>query len=135
MEIKDNLDQAEQEKYLAMIPHAKGAGFSSFVRRNDSFCQENTRVEILKEIEEWAEDPDGKNVYWLNGMAGTGKSTIARTIAHRISDKGHPYGAFFFSRGGGELSRAEKLVSTLAVSLARKSPALQSHLRSNKDGQ
>lgn len=128
MKINCSLGQAEQERYLAMVPYAKSADFSSFVRQHEPLCHQNTRVEILKELEEWSEDSDGKYVYWLNGIAGTGKSTIARTFAHQIKDKGHPYGTFFFSRGGGELSKADKLGNTLAVSLARKSPALLSHI-------
>lgn len=58
-------------------------------------------------------------------MAGTGKSTIARTIAGSISRQGHLGASFFFSRGGGDLGHAGKFVSTLAYQLAKVSPTLK----------
>jgi signal recognition particle GTPase len=42
-------------------------------------CLEGTRVKILADLEAWAMDDDGCKVYWLVGMAGTGKSTISHT--------------------------------------------------------
>jgi hypothetical protein len=56
-------------------------------------------------------------------MTGTGKSTIARTMARTFN-----CGSFFFSRGRGDLSHAGKFFSTLAVQLANMSPALKSHI-------
>ncbi len=67
----------------------------------------------------------GERIYWLNGMAGTGKSAIARTVARKCFDAGRLAGSFFFSRGGGELESARKLVTTIAVQLSTLSPALR----------
>ncbi|KAF9645834.1 hypothetical protein BDM02DRAFT_3069602, partial [Thelephora ganbajun] len=47
-------------------------------------CLKGTRGTVLDEIEAWTRDFDKPSVYWLNGLAGTGKSTIAQTIAERI---------------------------------------------------
>jgi hypothetical protein len=69
-----------------------------------------------------------KRVYWLNGMAGTGKSTIARTVARRCHEEGRLGASFFFSRGGGELETARMFVTTIAVQLARKSSLLKTHI-------
>ena len=107
-----------------MLPYATSASFDSFTWQNEPLCHQDTRVDLMEEIREWRNGNDGKCVYWLNGMAGTGKSTIARTLAHQIHDIGRPCGTFFFSRGDGELAKAEKLWSTLAFSLARKSSLL-----------
>ena len=54
-------------------------------------------------------------------MAGTGKSTIARTIADRfLEGKQFQLGAsFFFSRGQGDLGHAGKFFTTIAAQLAR----------------
>jgi len=35
----------------------------------------------LDEIELWTRDFDKPPIYWLNGLVGTGKSTIAQTIS------------------------------------------------------
>ena len=51
-------------------------------------------------------------------MAGTGKSTIARTVARYYFDKKRLGASFFFSRGGGDVSHASKFVTSIAVQLA-----------------
>jgi len=47
-------------------------------------------------------------------MAGTGKSTIARTVARKLDDKGRLGASFFFSKGHGDLDYAAKLFTTIA---------------------
>jgi hypothetical protein len=61
-------------------------------------------------------------------MAGTGKSTIARTVARQCADAGRLGASFFFSRGGGERETARKLVTTITVQLAARSAALRKHI-------
>ena len=60
------------------ILEGKGAGL---LRRE--ICTAGTRVRILDDITTWAKDnsAESPNVYWLFGSAGSGKSTIAYTIA------------------------------------------------------
>ena len=53
-------------------------------------------MDILDAIELWASDFNKLPVYWLNGLAGTGKSTIAQTIAERVFADGQ-LGASFLS--------------------------------------
>jgi hypothetical protein len=67
-------------------------------------------------------------IFWLNGLAGTGKSTIAQTIAHRYFDENRLGASFFFSRGGGDVSRADKFVTSIAVQLARSVHTLRRHI-------
>jgi hypothetical protein len=61
-------------------------------------------------------------------MAGTGKSTIARTIARRYSDQKCLGATFFFSRSGGERSHTGKFFTTIAVQLAKISLVLKGHI-------
>jgi hypothetical protein len=61
-------------------------------------------------------------------MAGTGKSTIALTIAREYDERGRLGASFFFSRGGGDLGSSSKVVTTLAAQLANKLPDLKSHI-------
>jgi hypothetical protein len=65
-----------------------------------------------------------RNQYWLNGLAGTGKSTIARTVARRYFEQKRPGASFFFSRGSGDVSHAGKFVTSIAVQLANSVPTL-----------
>src|SRR5271169_6585491 len=51
-------------------------------------------------------------------MAGTGKSTIAHTVARDYFEKRRLGASFFFLRGGGDVGNARKFVTTIAVQLA-----------------
>ena len=55
-------------------------------------------------------------------MAGTGKSTIARTLAGQMNKRNSLGGSFFFSRASGSSKNAANFVGTLAYELANKSP-------------
>ncbi|KAH8749771.1 hypothetical protein F5882DRAFT_239242, partial [Hyaloscypha sp. PMI_1271] len=61
-------------------------------------------------------------------MAGTGKSTIAHSIARTYFDQNRLAASFFFSRGGGDAGNASKFVATLAVQLAVHIPPVQRHI-------
>jgi hypothetical protein len=58
-------------------------------------------------------------------MAGTGKSTIARTIAREYHGQNRLGASFFFSRGGGDVSHAGKFFTSIAVQLANMSSILK----------
>jgi len=82
-------------------------------------CLKGTRRTILDEIEHWSRDFDKPPVYWLNGLAGTGKSTIAQTIAERLSVEGQLGASFFCSRDFEDRSNLHLIFPTLAIQLAR----------------
>ena len=58
-------------------------------------------------------------------MAGTGKSTISRTVADNWAKQKQLGGSFFFSRGQADLSGAAKFFTTLAFQLANTVSALK----------
>jgi len=82
----------------------------------------------MNEIELWINDFDKPPVYWLNGLAGTGKSTIAQTIAERVFANGQLGASFFCSRDFLDRSNLQFIFPTLAVQLARKYPKFRSTL-------
>jgi hypothetical protein len=61
-------------------------------------------------------------------MAGTGKSTIARTVAYYFHEKGRLGASFFFSKGKKDLSDASALFTTLAVQLTEVLPDLKRYV-------
>ena len=61
-------------------------------------------------------------------MAGTGKSTIAHTIARAYCEQGRLAASFFFSRGGGDADNASKFVTTIAIQLAVHIPLIQRYI-------
>ena len=67
-------------------------------------------------------------VYWLNGLAGTGKSTIAKTIAERLFAAGLLGASFFCSRDFEDRRNLQLIFPTLAIQLARKHSEFRSIL-------
>jgi WD40 repeat protein len=82
-------------------------------------CLEGTRVQLLDSIKQWMSDPTGKQVYWLTGVAGTGKTTIAQSVAE-IAKKLDIFGAsFLFSHASEDRRDYRRVIPTLAYQLAR----------------
>ncbi|KAL2803394.1 putative wd40 protein [Aspergillus granulosus] len=114
----------EQKIDLQGLSVAKGAAFNSYENQHEE-CLEGTRVELLHDIEEWATSPAGKCIFWLSGKAGTGKSTISRTIASLLKEKGLLGASFFFKRGEEDRSSGKKLFPTLVSQLVNSIPQLR----------
>lgn len=125
--LKEKEGLAEQDRQLAKLAYAEGAAFDSSHRQYEPNCTPGTRVSLLNVLQDWAIS-DGKCIFWLNGMAGTGKSTIARTFAHELSHQSILGASFFFSRGTGDLGQAAKFVSTIACQLADISPLIKRYI-------
>ena len=95
---------------------------------------------MLNEIEKWTEDfeecPEdfdvegwtGSPIFWLNGLAGTGKSAIAQTVAQRLFADGRLGASFFCSREIEDYSDLSLLFPTLAFQLAQQYPEFRSSL-------
>jgi NACHT domain len=116
-------------QHLEKLAVASAASFNSYDRCHDSDCIQNTRVNLLQEIREWADGNDERPIFWLRGLAGTGKSTIARTIAHYYHDRRRLASSFFFSRDiGGDVREARKFFTTIAAQLACTSDSLGDHI-------
>ena len=111
-----------------LLPIATGAAFNSYDKRDDPDCLRDTRVDVLAVIRAWADGYGDQCIFWLNGMAGTGKSTIARTIARYYFQRHRLGASFFFSRGGGDVGHAGKFFTTIACQLAKTLPALKDEL-------
>ncbi len=89
---------------------------------------EDTRVDLLGHIIEWSKNPHERCIFWLNGLAGTGKSTVARTIAHKLDKQGRLGATFFFSRGRGDRGHAARFFTSIARCLADSIPALRNNI-------
>ncbi|KAK6360849.1 hypothetical protein TWF730_006965 [Orbilia blumenaviensis] len=122
-----NMNEKVAQKFdLSRLRPVEGAAFNSYQLNSaeDSQCHPDTRVDLIQEIKAWFQDPEGKTIFWLSGMAGTGKSTVSRTIAQLFARDHHLGASFFFKRGEGDRSHAGKLFTTLASQLVGIVPAL-----------
>ena len=96
---------------------ADGAGHKHGGRKD---CLSGTRETILNEIESWARDFNKPPVFWLNGLAGTGKSTIAQTVSKRLFADGLLGASFFCSRDFDDRRDLHLIFPTLAFQLGQK---------------
>jgi hypothetical protein len=113
---------------LQHLPYAVDASFNSYAKQDPSTCLPNTRVGLLQEIYNWVDSEDERCIFWLNGLAGTGKSTIAQTVARRYFEQKRLRASFFFSRGGGAVGHAGKFFTSIAVQLAYNAPSFRRYI-------
>ncbi|KAG6835593.1 hypothetical protein H0H93_016700 [Arthromyces matolae] len=101
------------------LPRAHAA-FNSKTRNSATKCFEGTRVNLLRRIFDWldSKDYDEPRIFWLNGLAGTGKTTIAHTVAERCHHQRRLGASFFFSRDVTDRSNSHLVFSTIAHQLA-----------------
>ncbi|KAF5706586.1 vegetative incompatibility het-E-1 [Fusarium mundagurra] len=116
--IVTKLDKVDISQIMAQLPVAAGAAHNSQAEEDNSICLKTTRSELLHDIDDWLENTNTETIFWLQGMAGTGKSTIARTIAKRWDDQNHLGASFFFKRGGGDCGNLSCFYTTIAFQLA-----------------
>ena len=117
-----------RENPLSLLPFATNAPFNSFNSQHKPTCLPDTRVDLLQEIYDWADRQDERCIFWLKGSAGTGKSTIARTVARRYFERECLGASFFFSKDDEDVSHAGKFFTSIAMQLANNIPSLQQHI-------
>ncbi|KAH8119577.1 hypothetical protein DFH11DRAFT_1697678, partial [Phellopilus nigrolimitatus] len=82
-------------------------------------CLSGTRVDLLQEIGDWATTQgQTSKLFWMHGIAGSGKSTIASSVASMSYDNKCLAGCFFFKRDIPERRNPQSLFPSLAYSLA-----------------
>lgn len=125
-----SFQKINQSQLLGKLHRAEYAAFNTFTKADHPppICLEGTRVDILREIQHWGNGHREECMFLLKGLAGTGKSTLARTIAHHFNEKGRLGASFFFSRGKKYLGDATAVLTTIAVQLAEALPDLKSDI-------
>ncbi|KAG8949586.1 hypothetical protein FRC03_000310 [Tulasnella sp. 419] len=99
--------------------HIADARYDSASRKIISRCLEGTRSELLQSIYDWVDNPSSKAIYWLCGLAGTGKSTIAQTLAETFNRRKILGASFFFSRDVAERSNVHLVFTTISYQLTQ----------------
>jgi hypothetical protein len=86
----------------------------------------DTRVSLLEELHQWSGDISAPPIFWLDGMAGTGKSAIARSFCRFQNQR--LGGSFFCLRGHESRANVKRILPTLAWFLASKLSQYQTAL-------
>ncbi|KAJ5902536.1 hypothetical protein N7495_003064 [Penicillium taxi] len=129
-QVLSSLRDLRQDSVLSNLVTLDEACFDAYSEEDDMMaeyegrCLPGTRIELLEQVTEWATSPNGQCFFWLKGMAGTGKSTISRTLAASFQDMGILGASFFFKRGAGDRSNAKRLFTTIAKQLVDRVPRL-----------
>jgi len=76
----------------------------------------------------WAKDTQDRHVFWLNGLAGTGKSTIAQTFSEMVAKNGTLGASFFCSRDYLDRKELKNIFPTLAYQLACRYPTFRNQI-------
>ncbi|EAU86737.2 WD-repeat-containing protein [Coprinopsis cinerea okayama7 len=104
---------------LKKIANVDGAEFNRGDRRG---CIAGTRVALLSRLLGWAKDKHSPHVFWLSGMAGTGKTAVSETFCTHLFREGLLGGSFFCSLDWDDRQDVYRLLPALAKTLARVRP-------------
>ncbi|KAH7334084.1 hypothetical protein B0J17DRAFT_771150 [Rhizoctonia solani] len=121
LHIWTSVDRQTTEAQLHHLSPSMPARYNSVearvVQRRE--CTPNTRQQVLIDLKLWIDQLDGEKVCWINGMAGTGKTTIINTLCSTL-DKTNGLGASFFcTRLIPECRDIKLILPTIAYQLAR----------------
>ncbi|THH07064.1 hypothetical protein EW145_g3641 [Phellinidium pouzarii] len=115
VEILQSVLSSEEQAWLQKLPQAPSANFDPV-----KVCMEGTRKKILSQIFEWTKsDTLSKKLFWLSGLAGAGKSSIATTVAQNLYQDKLLGGCFFCKRDDPVLRDASRILPTFASRLAQ----------------
>ncbi|CEL63175.1 putative WD repeat-containing protein alr3466 OS=Nostoc sp, (strain PCC 7120 / UTEX 2576) GN=alr3466 PE=4 SV=1 [Rhizoctonia solani AG-1 IB] len=81
-------------------------------------CTPGTRKKIIQDFKEWVCTTDTFNVYWMNGMPGTGKTTIAFTLCDEFETAKQLGACFFCSHISPDCRTVSRIFPTIAYQLA-----------------
>ncbi|KAM0550669.1 hypothetical protein ACHAPJ_008732 [Fusarium lateritium] len=133
LDVDSKVDKVDSSLVLGALPSAAGAAYNSSAEERNSTCLKRTRFELLQEIDDWIDDQQAQTIFWLNGMAGTGKSTIPRTMAASWDKRGYLGASFFFKRGEADRGTLYRFYTTITRQLVVSTPDLTPHVRNAID--
>ena len=108
----------EQELLLDRLKYVN-TGYHQDLR-----CMEGTRTVLLNEITNWVAGISGQggvlhgSTFWIYGLPGIGKTSLAHSICATLHEDGQLAGAFFCRRDDPNLSEPRNILPTLIHQLA-----------------
>ncbi|PPQ95352.1 LOW QUALITY PROTEIN: hypothetical protein CVT26_008197 [Gymnopilus dilepis] len=109
------LQADEKFKRLNTATHVEYDAGPSDLRR---CCTPETRKRVLGDLIAWATDDTNTQVYWLCGLAGTGKTTIAYSFCEMLQEAGLLCTSFFCCRGVSTSMNPRDVLPSISYHLA-----------------
>ncbi|RYP62420.1 hypothetical protein DL770_009595 [Monosporascus sp. CRB-9-2] len=117
-----------REIFLARLRTAERAAYDHLDNQFNE-CHPHTRVALLDKIYNWAHNHDDHGIIWLQGIAGSGKSTICDTIIRKLAEERTSGVGFFFKRDEVDRGNATRFYTTIAPQLVSRLLPLAQHVR------
>ncbi|QRW24524.1 glycine dehydrogenase [Rhizoctonia solani] len=118
--LKGITEQAMELKLTKLSPSMSAiynSAESDDIKRGS--CTPGTRKPQIDLLLEWAHTPDAGKTCWMNGMAGTGKTTIAYSVCSGLEKASQLGASFFCSRVIPECRQVRRIIPSIAYQLAR----------------
>ncbi|KAG8720973.1 hypothetical protein FRC09_008694 [Ceratobasidium sp. 395] len=118
--ILKTIDEEAMKRLLKTLPDSPSAKYCSTQAESlgRGECTSNTRVELLEQLRTWACDDKAQKIYWLNGMAGTGKTTIAYSLCEYLQSVQKLGASFFCSQRLPECRDVNRIVPSISYRLS-----------------
>ncbi|RXW16871.1 hypothetical protein EST38_g8985 [Candolleomyces aberdarensis] len=132
--IEEAVHSLKRSNTLQKLGRVEGAEYSNAKRGPG--CIPGSRVSLLAMLLVWATDPSSPHLFWLSGLAGTGKTTVSKTFCSQLNDRGLLGASFFCTLKESDKRDVYLIIPTLARILAEERPkfgdALEAILESDR---
>ncbi|KAJ2923255.1 hypothetical protein H1R20_g13836, partial [Candolleomyces eurysporus] len=118
--IQRTVQSLKRSNTLQKLGRVEGAEYSNAKRGPG--CIPGSRVLLLSMLLVWATDPSSPHVFWLSGLAGTGKTTVSKTFCSQLDNRGLLGASFFCTLKESDKMDVYLIIPTLARILAEKRP-------------
>ena len=90
-------------------------------------CMAGTREALLNQIMDWAANGSNtSNIYWIHGLPGIGKTSLAHSICEKLHGNRQLAGGFFCQRDDANMSEIRNILPTFISKLAETFPPFRS---------
>ncbi|KDN33509.1 hypothetical protein RSAG8_13402, partial [Rhizoctonia solani AG-8 WAC10335] len=115
------LDEEMTDRRLLQLSPTMSGAYNSWAsdRTKRRRCAEGTREAELERLKGWVRNPSAEPIYWINGMAGTGKTTIAYTLCDDLDKTDELAASFFCTRLLPECRAIRLIIPAIAYQLAQ----------------
>ncbi|KAF5973206.1 vegetative incompatibility het-e-1 [Fusarium coicis] len=124
----------QEKKLVSELVSIHNARYDSEDVKKSPRCEPGTRARIRELIHNWADQDLGLPLLWLIGPAGTGKSTLARSVIDALDIQKRLIAGYMFKRGEQDRNDTNRLFSTLAMQLVDTVPLFKESLRKSLEG-